>query len=791
MQKYLFIAVIIIAAFLKGMVVSAQIQPQTRAVLKNSEGTEFWLCFQKNYRDNSAAKDNSDPLDLELFITGDHDANVSVEIEGIGFKKDFLVRLGTVYNLKIDPRAQVVSQERAERLAVHVTSDAPVSVYGLNHRFQTTDTYMGLPVSVLGTEYRAVSYKKLAGDLLSQLAIIATEDGTEVTITPSSATSGMKPADKPFKVNLRRGDVYQVEARYDPLTLSELTGTLITANKKISVFSGHNCAYVPSRVDACNHLVEQLPPISSWGKHFYVGQFKGRSRYTLRVVASEPKTKVFEDTRLVAILNPGEFYENTNLRTHVQITADNPVLVAQYAQGFRNGDSIGDPMMILISPSQQFVREYRFATPISGQWRHYVNIFVLTDQIDSLSLNGRRVNKSEFSPLGVSRYSLAQIQVPFGTHVMKCPTPFGLYSYGFGYDSAAYDAYGNMGGQSFTELEDVPDRQPPVADGKESSGNFNVIFRDDRVNDRGMYSLEIVAKEGLDAIIPIIEGGVPQVTLPVRPVADAQNGKMVLRATDMAENSSTFTICHSLNPNTGNYAYSIVEGNDTECGAPASWWEAGAYLTGSQIFHSANFSSSGNISIPGTFSDGSGNGGYFGLLFGRRLNKDFGLNARLSFENFAGEISAPDSTARDSVRDPKTDILVPLQYERVLELQNLYVSLSIAGEWNFHRFMYLLAGVKNSFALGDGITLKRRILQPQGFTFENKSPEYTEPENTLTSLNSFGFAGFGGFGVTYPVTNRINIVAEGIYTQYFTHIISDGTWKVKQLSFNLGARYKF
>ncbi|HYF03338.1 MAG TPA: IgGFc-binding protein, partial [Patescibacteria group bacterium] len=386
MRKYLVFISLLFCAFFKSEMVAAQ--AQTRTVVKNQEGTEFWLCFQKNYRDNNP-KDQSDPLNLELFITGNNDANVTVEIEGLGFKREFLVRLGTVYNLKIDPRAQISSEERPERLAVHVTSDVPVSVYGLNHRFQTTDTYLGLPVSVLGTSYRAVSYRKLAGDLLSQIAVIATEDSTEVTITPTSATSGMKAANRPFKVNLRKGDVYQIVARFDPLTISELTGTLVTANKKIAVFSGHNCAYVPSRVDACNHLIEQLPPVSSWGKHFYVGQFKDRSRYTLRVVASEPKTKIFEDTRLVAVLNAGEFYENTNARTHMQITADNPVLVAQYSQGFRNGDSVGDPMMLLISPSQQYVHEYRFATPISGQWRHYVNVFVPTDYIDSLTLNGR------------------------------------------------------------------------------------------------------------------------------------------------------------------------------------------------------------------------------------------------------------------------------------------------------------------------------------------------------------------------------------------------------------------
>lgn len=33
--------------------------------------------------------------------------------------------------------------------------------------------------------------------------------------------------------------------------------------------------------------------------------------------------------------------------------------------------------------------------------------------------------------------------------MVACPGPFGLYNYGFGYEDAAYDAYGNAGGYTF------------------------------------------------------------------------------------------------------------------------------------------------------------------------------------------------------------------------------------------------------------------------------------------------------------------------------------------------------
>lgn len=417
-------------------------------ITKNSEGKEFWLCFMKNFRESAPNERpaRSEGLKLQLFLTSSYDAKARVRIAQIGFDQEYVIKANTVFNVQLPPSAQLKASETAEQLAVHITADTAIAVYGLNSRFQTTDTYMGLPIDVLGTEYRAVGYTKLSGELMSAVSVVATEDGTEATITPTANTSTGKRAGQPFTVRLKRGDVYTIYARFESIGTCDLTGTHVTANKKIAVFSGHQCAYVPPKVEACNHLVEQLPPISAWGKHYYLGNLRERSRYTYRVIAAETSTRVFEDSRLVAVLRAGEYFENLNVNRHVQVTADKPILVAQFAQGFRNGDSVGDPMMILVSPTQQFLQQYRFATPINGQWHHYINVVAPTGSIASIRLNGRRIDSTQFSVLGESRYSIAQVAVPFGTHLIKGDTAFGLYSYGFGYGADAYDAYGNMTG---------------------------------------------------------------------------------------------------------------------------------------------------------------------------------------------------------------------------------------------------------------------------------------------------------------------------------------------------------
>jgi hypothetical protein len=85
------------------------------------------------------------------------------------------------------------SSQVVEKLGVHITAEQPVTVYGSNRRYQTTDTYLALPVVALGVAYRALGYRWLQQDLLSQVAVVATEDNTSVTFVPSAAVQRIAP----------------------------------------------------------------------------------------------------------------------------------------------------------------------------------------------------------------------------------------------------------------------------------------------------------------------------------------------------------------------------------------------------------------------------------------------------------------------------------------------------------------------------------------------------------------------------------------------------------------------
>lgn len=792
----------IILIFLLSLSVSFaqdKLDDKMELLIKQPVGNEFWLCFMMNFRDDTASPKNA--LILELFITGDKDANVEIECAAIGYKEKLFVPGGTVRSLVLTDKVMVRSFEVIERgLAVKVTSDFPISVYGLNRRYQTTDTYLGLPVNVLGDEYRVMTYH-VAEDLSPLYAIVATEDNTMVTITPSALTQNGKKRGEPFVVTLNQGDVYQVRSETNRMHLRELrinereidqTGTHIKSNKKIAVFSGHECTYVPvgpPRIKACNHIVEQLPPIPSWGKHFYVGRLKGRSSYTYRVLAHQDGTKIFENTKYLLTLNAGNFLER-NSKEDLQITADKPVLVSQYSQGYENGDAIGDPMMLLISPTQQFLTQYRFATPVNGSWNHFVNVVVPTRAINTIELNGKKIDPKQFSPLGISRYSIGFIQVPFGTHFIKAREPFGMYSYGFGFgDVDAYDAYGNMGGQSFLEYVPVIDNTPPTAEIRNIDQKQVLILRDDRADDTGLSRFSIADSMGIKINHPSLTEGTLQLSVDITPITKDQPGQIHFFVSDVANNQAEYTLCYTINQNTGKFEFIISHGHNKSC-IPDPGFIVGAFGKYSVVSHSADFSSSGNLSVPGKFTTASGTGGIGGLYIGRRFLYNLYLSARLSLDNYGGELAAPDSIISNR-RDPQTGQLLPFQETHYLELNSKYITLSFAGEYYLNGFLYITAGINVSILASNDIELRRRITIPDNFVYSNGDKEQVvSSANSLNSLNSLRFGGFGGLGASVPVFNKISAFTEASYNLYPFDIINDASWTVNNINFLIGIKYQ-
>jgi len=417
----------------------------------DSQGTDFWLMFLSNAIQES----------LYLDITSGVNASGTVSIPGLAFSTPFNVSANTVTRVNLPISAMVTNTGTVQSKGIHVVSDFEVSVYGMNRAGFTTDGFLGLPVDILGTDYLVMTY---SNSYQSEFGIVSPTDNNTVTITPKSATANGNPAGVPFNVVLNQGQTYMVGSSGDQ------TGAIVSASSPVAVFSGELCANVPNGYCCCDHICEQLPPVSSWGETFVTKPLASRTNGDFwRFLASENGTQLFINGVLVANLNFGGYYE-TNLNASSFVSANNPILAVQFSASSDWDGVLSDPFMMIVPPYQQFFSSYVFSTPQSGFVTNYFNSSVQTPGIPGMQLNGGPLNPASYSAIGATGYSSAAFPVGINTSYLLNNTsgfPSGLNLYGFN----EYDSYGYPGGQAFGAIATATTLTIAPVNGSAAVGN--------------------------------------------------------------------------------------------------------------------------------------------------------------------------------------------------------------------------------------------------------------------------------------------------------------------------------
>jgi len=404
----------------------------------DTKGNNFWLMFN----DNTLGAGT-----LSLFVTTS-DVGVVVDVTGpFAPINNIAIPPNVVTPVTIPIGAMVTSNDLVEAKGIHVVtqnSAHEVTVYGLNRAPFTTDAYLGLPVDILGTEYYPLGF--LNNNVLGTLfGVVATQNGTVVTITPSATTNG-HTAGVPYNVNLNMGETYQLKNETDALV--DLSGTLITSNNPVGVFGGHKCANVPvTFVCCCDHIVEMMNPTSTWGKNFVTYPLATRlNGDSWRFLAKDNNTNItVTPGPVIPTLSAGQVYDVILTQAAV-INSDKPILVAQYSNSSFYDGVTSDPFEMLIPPYEQFLPGYVVSTPASGFVGNYLNIVAPSSivpngvLVDGLQVAGWTVIGGGFS--GV------QATVALGSHTVTGTLPIGVFSYG--YDQ--FDSYGYPGGQSLSPV---------------------------------------------------------------------------------------------------------------------------------------------------------------------------------------------------------------------------------------------------------------------------------------------------------------------------------------------------
>ncbi|XP_035667495.1 neurogenic locus notch homolog protein 1-like isoform X2 [Branchiostoma floridae] len=427
----------------------------------DNRGTEFVVGFLQNHGFS----------ELELFITSasTEPANVTITAPGASYTQQLVVTDAAVQVVTLPRSVMLTGHERAQK-GVLVTADREIILYGVNKERHTTDGFLGLPVDVLGREYFVASYNPAFREYPSEFAIFGVEDGTSVSVTLKGRVyhdgrdyySGSV-----ITFTLDRLEAVQFQGRYQ----SDLTGTRILSDKPVSVMSGVRCDKVPNQFAACDHLVEHVPPVNTWGQRFVtVPLAVRRAGDIFRLVAARNGTTVNVTGLPPRSLDAGDFWElDLSSSTYKTITSSQPIMVLQYSKGQDSDGITTDPFMMYLPPVEQFAADYTFATvdALSTAYTSYVNIVIKTSQTSGLTYDGNPLSSSTtWTPIPDTDLSATQLHIgTTGTHKIKHTSAivtFSLFYYGF----SSYDSVGFPGGLRLASISGGCDvTEPMVGDG--------------------------------------------------------------------------------------------------------------------------------------------------------------------------------------------------------------------------------------------------------------------------------------------------------------------------------------
>ncbi|OJY17151.1 MAG: hypothetical protein BGO98_13475 [Myxococcales bacterium 68-20] len=258
----------------------------------------------------------------------------------------------------------------------HLKANVPASVvtmypWGGAASYVPSATLL-FPPATWGKEHVIVNAWESATTGVPSAQIVASEDGTEVTLDPTEDVQGGlavkgTAARVPTTYHLDKGEFLQlVQSR-------ELTGSVVVSNKPTTVFGGHSCMMVPSSKAACEVANQQLPPFEQWG-HEYVGvgyrPRVGNEHETMyyRIVAARDGTVLDYDpapppgapiamSARQAVTFTSGVGDAFVVRTQ---DAEHAIYLAAYMANGQDVGGYGDPEFVNVVPAGQYLSSYSF-----------------------------------------------------------------------------------------------------------------------------------------------------------------------------------------------------------------------------------------------------------------------------------------------------------------------------------------------------------------------------------------------------------------------------------------------
>jgi hypothetical protein len=253
-----------------------------------------------------------------------------------------------------------------------------------------------------------------------------------------------------YTYTLNTGDVLEMfSALGDVLKAqyaSDLSGSIVRADKPVVTYGGHGCTFIPQDKLACDHLESSMFPVETLGTQFIatLPHTPHGEHVWVRLMGLYDGTLVGFDPPMGgyggALLNTGDVMDITDVDASFAIAANGRINVVEYLEGeYANwpadagtpNPDLGDPSECPSVPLQQYRSTYTFLAPntYTENW-----IDVISPQGNTVTLDGTDIPMSSYTQVGGQPYYTAHVQLDNTNpgHEIHGVFPFGLLVYGYG-----------------------------------------------------------------------------------------------------------------------------------------------------------------------------------------------------------------------------------------------------------------------------------------------------------------------------------------------------------------------
>ena len=238
--------------------------------------------------------------------------------------------------------------------------------------------YMALPVDAFGTEYVVSTWAPRADrnpPEESFYGVIAPEADTTLTITTLGVT--------------RTETIAQAFGSFSVTSQTDLSGTVISADKPIGVLSGNPDTQLLDTNSATDYLISYLWPTQYWGSQHVVPAIPGvTAPYSIKITASVfTEVRIYGDSYF-AVQAGGFVLKTMSSNRAYYIESSAAIQVVQYAPQEVTAASFSAPASIIIPSVARYASDVFFTTPQqTGTFTHYVTVTIAREHVTGLLLD--------------------------------------------------------------------------------------------------------------------------------------------------------------------------------------------------------------------------------------------------------------------------------------------------------------------------------------------------------------------------------------------------------------------